>query len=86
MVAQHPELMTLVRAIVADDTATATRLLAESPLLAMTQAPEGATRHEDEGNYFLEIEHYLLRGRHRVAHGGRRVPGRHPSITHRCGG
>jgi ankyrin repeat protein len=62
MVARDAALMTLVRAIAAGDTATASRLLATSGSLASAQAGEGATREAATGYYLAEIEHYLYAG------------------------
>lgn len=55
-------LMTLVRAIVADDEATASRLLGASGWLARARAEEGATRQEATDYFLDEIEHYLYAG------------------------
>ena len=55
-------LMTLVRAIVADDAPTALRLLATSGSLASARAGEGATRAAAVDYYLAEIEHYLYEG------------------------
>ena len=54
--------MTLVRAIVADDAATALRLLAASGSLASARAGEGATRARAADFYLAEIGHYLYAG------------------------
>ena len=54
--------MALVRAIVADDTAAASRLLAASQALASARAGEGATRRAAKEYYLVEIEHYLYAG------------------------
>ena len=62
MVAGETALMTLVRAIVADDAATASRLLATSGSLATAQAGEGATRAAAPDYYLAEIGHYLYAG------------------------
>lgn len=62
MVASEAELMTLVRAIVADDAATASRLLAESGSLVSARAGEGATGGAVTDCYLAEIEHYLYVG------------------------
>ena len=62
MVARSAELMTLVRAIVADDAATTSRLLATSGSLASAQAAEGATREAATDYYLAEIGHYLYAG------------------------
>jgi len=56
------ELMTLVRAIVADDAAKASQLLAASPVLAGIGAEKGATRQSATDHYLVEIEHYLYAG------------------------
>jgi hypothetical protein len=62
MVARSTELMTLVRAIVADDAATTSRLLATSGSLASAQAGEGATREAATDYYLAGIGHYLYAG------------------------
>jgi hypothetical protein len=62
MAARNAQLMTLVRAIVADDTATASRLLAASQALAVARAEEGASRQAAKDHYLVEIEHYLYAG------------------------
>jgi len=62
MVARSAELMTLVRAIVADDAATTSRLLAASGSLASAQAGEGATREAATDYYLAGIGHYLYAG------------------------
>jgi ankyrin repeat protein len=62
MVASDTALMMLVRAIVADDAATASRLLAASGSLASARAGEGATREAATDYYLAEIEHYLYAG------------------------
>src|ERR1700727_307091 len=62
MVARSAELMTLVRAIVADDAATTSRLLATSGSLASAQAAEGATREAATDYYLAGIGHYLYAG------------------------
>ena len=62
MTASDAALMTLVRAIIADDAATASQLLADSPDLAHTRVEKGATRQAATDNYILEIEHYLYAG------------------------
>jgi ankyrin repeat protein len=55
-------LMTLVRAIVAGDTAASSRLLAATPALAHAQLREGASRQSPKP-YFLEaIRHYVYAG------------------------
>ena len=53
--------MTLVRAIVADDTATATTLLTESKGLARACAAKGASRQETTDYFFDEIVRLLQR-------------------------
>jgi hypothetical protein len=55
-------LMTLVRAIVADDIATTSRLLAASGSLASARAEEGATRQQAKAHFLDEIEHYVYAG------------------------
>jgi hypothetical protein len=55
-------LMTLVRAIIADDKAMASTLLAASPSLASARAVEGATRQAAKAHFLVEIEHYLYAG------------------------
>ncbi|MDQ1376248.1 MAG: uncharacterized protein QOE15_421 [Acidimicrobiaceae bacterium] len=62
MVGPDAVLMTLVQAIIADDTATASRLLVASPTLASARAEVGATRRAAEEYYLDEIEHYLYAG------------------------
>jgi ankyrin repeat protein len=61
-VARKPTLMALVKAIVADDTALASELLAQSPALARAHAEEGATRQAAKEHYYVEIGHYLYAG------------------------
>ncbi len=56
------ELMALFRAVVADDIAATSNLLATSPALATEQARSGATRRTTAGSYFMEIEHYSYAG------------------------
>ncbi len=58
MVAREAALTMLVRPIVADDGATALRLLATSGSLASARAGEGA-REAATDYYLAEIEHYL---------------------------
>jgi len=60
--ARDSSLMTLVRAIVADDAATASGLLAASGSLATARAGEGATRQAATDSYLAEIGHYLYGG------------------------
>lgn len=55
-------LRTLVEAIVAGDTATASTLLAEQPRLATAREPRGATRQESTSNFFDAIGHYIYGG------------------------
>jgi Ankyrin repeats (many copies) len=62
MVASDVSLMELLRAIVAKDPATASRLLAESPALATARVEAGATRQAAKECYFVEIEHYVYAG------------------------
>ena len=62
MTASDAALMTLLRAIIADDAATASQLLAESPELANTRVQTGATRQRATEHYIVEIEHYLYAG------------------------
>jgi hypothetical protein len=62
MVGPDAALMTLVRAIVANDAAISSRLLAASPVLASTRAEGGATRQAAKEYYLSEIEHYLYAG------------------------
>jgi hypothetical protein len=62
MVAGDPTLMTLVRAIVADDRATASSLLARTESLVQARAEKGATRQAAQENFLVEIEHYIYAG------------------------
>jgi ankyrin repeat protein len=62
MDARDGALMTLVRAIVADDSATTSRLLAASGSLASVQAGQGATREAATDYYLAQIGHYLYAG------------------------
>ena len=62
MLSGDTPLATLLRAIVADDTVAATRLLAASPALASARAEAGATRQQAQAFYLVEIEHYLYAG------------------------
>src|SRR5215813_8447956 len=55
-------LMDLVRAIVAGDAATVSRLLASSPDLAKASTGEGATRQISKDYYLEEVGHYLYAG------------------------
>ena len=52
----------LIRAIVADDAAAVSQLLAASPDLATARAERGATRQEARPYYLDEIGHYLYAG------------------------
>jgi ankyrin repeat protein len=54
--------MVLVRAIVADDAAAVSQLLAATPGLASTAAEEGATRAGAQDYLLEEIKHYMYRG------------------------
>jgi hypothetical protein len=60
--ASDNELNQLVAAIVEDDTAAASKLLAEQPRLATAREPNGATRQESTNNYFEQIRHYIYGG------------------------
>lgn len=62
MVGRDATLMTLVRAIVDDDAATASRLLATSASLASARAGDGATGAAATDSYLAGIEHYLYVG------------------------
>ena len=62
MVARDAALMTLVRAIAADDVATASGLLAASEPLASARAGEGATRAAAADYYLADLGHYLYAG------------------------
>jgi hypothetical protein len=62
MDASDAMLMTLVRAIVADDESTTSRLLAGLGSLASAVAQEGATRQNAKDFYLDEIEHYIYAG------------------------
>jgi Ankyrin repeats (many copies)/Ankyrin repeat len=55
-------LMTLVRAIVADDAPAALRLLVASPSLTCARFAGGATRREVKAYYLDAIEHYVYAG------------------------
>ena len=55
-------LMSLVRAIVTNDSGAAWRLLAATPTLAHAQFAQGATRQAAKAYYLHEIEHYLYAG------------------------
>jgi ankyrin repeat protein len=52
----------LLRAIVAGDSATASRLLAASPELARASTPVGASRQTSTPYFFKEIAHYVYAG------------------------
>jgi ankyrin repeat protein len=54
--------MELVQTIAIGDAATASRLLARSPVLARACVGEGATRMTAKAYYLDEIEHYLYSG------------------------
>ncbi|WP_236788869.1 ankyrin repeat domain-containing protein [Amycolatopsis sp. GM8] len=61
--ADDAELMTLIKAIVADDAAKVSALLADAPALASTRAMlRGATRQTAEQYFFAEIGHYVYAG------------------------
>src|SRR5437762_5762999 len=62
MAGDDAALMTLVRAIVADDATAASTLLEGSPELAIAQAKEGATRQAAKEYFLVEIEQYLYAG------------------------
>lgn len=62
MVVLNPTLMTLVHAIVADDVAMASSLLAMSDMLARASAEHGATRQAAKEHFLTEIEHYMYAG------------------------
>ena len=55
----HDALMTFAQAVVAGDTAAATRLLAAVPALASACLEEGAARHGPKGYFLDAIKHYL---------------------------
>jgi Ankyrin repeats (many copies) len=61
-VARTASLMDLMRAIVADDAETVSRLLDASPDLASAPLAEGATRQGATDYWFEEIGHYLYKG------------------------
>jgi hypothetical protein len=62
MVADAQALMTLIRSIVAGDSAAVARSLTASPALASSSLPLGATRRSAQ-DYFLEdVAHYLYAG------------------------
>jgi hypothetical protein len=58
----HNVLMGFAQAVIADDTAAASRLLAASPGLVSARLEEGAARHGPEGYFLEEIKHYLYAG------------------------
>jgi len=60
--AQEPALRTLFRVIASRDRTTASRLLAESPLLARQPIEVGATREAANTYFFEEIAHYAYAG------------------------
>jgi hypothetical protein len=55
-------LMSLVRAIVADDMGTASELVVASAALPVARMEDGATRQSAKDFYLAEIEHYLYAG------------------------
>ena len=57
--ARTASLMDLMRAIVADDAETVSRLLDASPDLASAPLAEGATRQGATDYWFEEIGHYV---------------------------
>jgi len=61
-VARTASLLDLMRAIVADDMATISRVLVASPDLASAPLTEGATRHGTKDYWFAEIGHYVYKG------------------------
>jgi hypothetical protein len=62
MAAGDAPLITLIRAIVANDEATESRLLASSPTLATARVENGATRQAAEEFFLEEIAHYVYAG------------------------
>jgi hypothetical protein len=62
MASGNSALMDLIRAIVADDAAQVSRLLATAPALARACVEEGATRAHAKEHFFDEIKHYLYAG------------------------
>jgi hypothetical protein len=60
--AKDADLWLLFRAIATGDSATASRLLADSPRLARDASPVGATRSSSTPYYIREIEHYVYAG------------------------
>jgi ankyrin repeat protein len=61
-VARAASLMDFMRAIVADEAETVSRLLAASPNLASAPLTEGASRQGPKGYWFVEIGHYVYKG------------------------
>lgn len=59
---QQPALHALIRAIVLRDRPKASRLLAQSPVLAQLAINVGATREEPSAYFFEEITHYAYAG------------------------
>jgi hypothetical protein len=55
-------LISLVRAIVTNDSAAACRLLAAAPTLANAHFAQGATRQAANAYYLREIDHYVYAG------------------------
>jgi ankyrin repeat protein len=62
MAADQSTLMGLMRAIMAGDETTVSRMLATSSSLATTPLERGATRQEATSYYFDEIQHYVYAG------------------------
>jgi ankyrin repeat protein len=62
MVARDPTFKTLIGAIVDDDVATTSKLLARSEMLAREPAERGATRQEAKDYFLDEIGHYMYAG------------------------
>jgi hypothetical protein len=58
----EPAVMELLRAIAADDTVNAERMLRESPDLVTAHVQLGATRQRPAEYWLVEIEHYLYAG------------------------
>src|SRR3954466_299824 len=56
------ELWRLLRAIATGDSARASRLLADSPRLAVDASPTGAMRKSSASYYFKEVGHYVYAG------------------------
>lgn len=59
---EDPRLMSLLRAIMADDANQVAKLMAESPNLARQTLQIGATRQGPRDFFFAEIKHYLYAG------------------------